>query len=86
MHNELVCEEKKTNFKLKFLFTMFEAMFQSSSKLDHEWPNKTGFCQIQDGGGGHLGCGAEPRFYHFSIEYVTVVLSFKFHQNRTING
>jgi len=54
--------------------------------LDHKWPCYKGFCKIQNGGGGHLGCGAEPCFYNFSVEYAAAVLRFKLHQNRTTNG
>ena len=62
------------------------AKFQISSKSDNKWPSYSRFCEIQDGGGGHLESGAERRFYHFSVQYVKVVLNFKFHRNRTING
>ena len=62
------------------------ATFQISSKLDNTWPSYTRFCEIQDGSGGHLESGAERRFYQFSVEYVTVVLHFKFHRNQRING
>ena len=62
------------------------AMFQISSKSDNKWLSYTRFCEIQDGGGGHLGCRAGPRFYKISVEYVFLLLRFKFHQNRTING
>jgi len=54
--------------------------------LGNKWSSYARFCEIQDGGGGHLGCGAKARFYHFSVEYVTLVLHFKFHRNRAING
>ena len=30
-------------------------MFQISSKSDNKWPSYERFCEIQDGGGGHLG-------------------------------
>ena len=62
------------------------AMFQISSKSGNKWPSYARFSEIQNGGGGHLGCGAEPRFYHFSVKYVATVLHFKFYQNWTING
>ena len=60
--------------------------FQISSKSDNKWPSYSRFCEIQDGGGGHLGCGADSRFHQISVEYVFLLLRFKFHQNRTING
>ena len=62
------------------------ATFQISSKSDNKLPSYARFGELQDGGGGHLESGAERRFYHFSAEYVTVVLHFKFHRNRTIIG
>ena len=31
------------------------AMFQISSKSDNKWPSYERFCEIQDGGGSHLG-------------------------------
>ena len=62
------------------------ATFQISSISDNKWLSSARFCEIQDGGGGHLGCGAIHLFHHFSVEYVTVVVSFKFHQNWTRNG
>ena len=62
------------------------ATFQISSKSDNKRPSYARFCEIQDGGGGHLGCGAKRRLNYFSAKNVAMVLSFKFHRNRTING
>ena len=62
------------------------ATFQILSKPDNRRPSYARFCEIQDGGGGHLGCGADPRFYQILVENVILLLRFKFHQNRTING
>ena len=62
------------------------ATIQIMSKLDNKWPSYARFREIQDGGGGHLGCSAKPRFHHFSVEYVKMLLRFKFHRNRAING
>ena len=31
------------------------AMFQISSESGNKWPSYAWFCEIQDGGGGHLG-------------------------------
>ena len=62
------------------------AKFQISSKSDNKWLSYARFREIQDGGSGHLGYGAVPRFYHFSLVYVFLMLRFKFHPYSTING
>ena len=62
------------------------AMFQISSKPDKKWPSYARLGEIQNGGGSHLGCSAIHRFHCFSVENVTTVLRFKFHQNQTRNG
>ena len=61
-------------------------MFQISSKSGNKWPSYSRLSEIQHGGGRHLGFGAKSRFNHFYVEYVALVLGFKFHQNRAING
>ena len=62
------------------------ATIQILSKSDNKWPSYARFGEIQDGGSGHLGCGAEPRFHYFSVKCVLLVLRFKFQQNLTIFG
>ena len=62
------------------------ATSQISLKSNNKWSGYARFCAIQDGGGGHLESGAERHFYHFSVEYVFLVLRFNYHQNRTINS
>ena len=54
-------------------FTKFRfQMFQISSKSDNNWPSYARFCEIQDGGGGHIGCWAEPPLSPlFSKVYIT---------------
>ena len=78
---------RKTPLLLFFSRVWFSGtIFQISSKSDNKWSSYERFCEIQDSGGGHLGCSAKPRFYHFSVKYVLLVLCFKFRQNRTTNG
>ena len=62
------------------------SLFQISSKSDNKWPSYARFREIQDDGGGHLGNGAGPRFWYFSVDRVFLVRHFKFHRNQTISG
>ena len=40
---------------------------------------------VKDGDSGNLRWGAEPCLFNLSVVFVNLVLSFKFHQNLTIN-
>ena len=61
-------------------------MLQIKSKSDNKWASYAKFCEIQDGSRGHLGSSADPCFHQISVEYVSLLLCFKFRRNRTIYG